>query len=184
MATRDAWREPCPLAAKRRIRYMKDPVRNSIKKQAPRRRTKPRAKDRPKRSSIRASDLPATRGMLQHVRSELKAEMRAGFKMMDARFAKIDARFSEQDSRFNQIDARFAKIDARFSEQDSRFNQIDARFETLSADVARIGILFEEQNANNRIVLEGLTSLWQRQDRIETRTDGIEELVRSLAQRR
>jgi len=53
----------------------------------------------------RKKDLPATVGFVEEVRDELKAEIRA----LDR---KIDARFGDQNARFNLIDARFSEIDA------------------------------------------------------------------------
>jgi hypothetical protein len=105
-------------------------------------------------------DLPATQGMLQLVRNELKSEMKAGF---------------------GQVDARFNQIDARFAQFESKFAQVDSRFEQILSEISRIGILVEEQNSRNRIVLEGLAGLWQRQDRIESRVDDVEKTVRSIA---
>ncbi len=101
---------------------------------------------------LQDKDLPATQGMLQLVRRELKAEMKAGFRQVDARFAQID----------------------------SRFAQMDSKLELISSDIARIGVLVEEQNSKNRILLEALTGLWQRQDRVETRVDEVEKTVRPI----
>ncbi|MGK5087713.1 hypothetical protein WDW86_09160 [Bdellovibrionota bacterium FG-2] len=99
-----------------------------------------------------AKDRPATQGMLQLVRTELKSEMRAGF--------------SEMDARFNQMD--------------SQMSLIHSKLERTQADVSRIALLVEEQNSNNRIVLEGLTGLWQRQGKVETRVEDVEKFVRSI----
>ena len=136
-------------------------------------------------------DIPATQGMLQLVRTELKAdirslssEMKAGFSQIDSRFSQIDSRFSQIDSKFSQIDSNFSQLDSKFSQIDSRFNQVDSKFERVIADVARIGVLVEEQNANNRIVLEGLTGLWQSQERVEVRIDDVEKFVRSIGRSR
>jgi chromosome segregation ATPase len=145
--------------------------------------------------SARAKDLPATQGMLDLVRSELKAdnrelrsEMSAGFKEVDARFNGVDARFNKIDARFNEVDARFNKIDARFSEVDARFDRMEARFDRvdanihhMSSEIFRMSALMEEQNAKNNVVLEALTGLALRQTRVETRVDNVESLVRSIA---
>ena len=117
-----------------------------------------------------SKDLPATQGMLQLVRTELKADIRS--------------LSSEMKAGFSQIDSRFSQIDSRFSQVDSKFNLMDSKFERVIADVARIGVLVEEQNANNRIVLEGLTGLWQRQERVEVRVDDVEKFVRSIGRPR
>jgi archaellum component FlaC len=175
----------------------------ALKKSSPQKQNKEKENGTAK-FNMRAKDLPATQGMLQLVRSELKAEMRSGFrkvdarfnqmeanfsgidarfKTIDARFNEVDARFSEVDARFNQIDARFSEIDARFSQVDSRLNTFDSKFEQVLSEIARVGFLVEEQNSRNLVVLEGLTGLFQRQERLETRVDGIDSLVQSIAAR-
>lgn len=167
----------------------------------------------------KTKDLPATQGMLQLVRTELKADirgleskMKSGFKQVDSRFdqmearfnkidsqfsqtdskfSQLDSKFSQIDSKFSQIDSKFSQIDSRFNQVDSRFNQIDSRFDQMDskfeqvlAEVSRIGVLVEEQNSRNNIVMEGLSGLWHRQQRVETRVDEIEKLVRSIAHSR
>lgn len=52
---------------------------------------------------------------------------------------------------------------------DSRFGEVSSKFEEVRGDLSRMQLLFEEQNSNNRIVLEGLQALWQRQAAIEQR---------------
>lgn len=136
----------------------------------------------------RAKDVPVTQQMLLEVRDELRYEMKAGFNKVgarfkrvdahfnevDSRFSKVDARFNEVDARFNEVDARFDRVDARFDEFDARFNKVDARFDDIDANFNELKsqmhqtrLLVEEQNARNRIVLDGLTSLFARQERLE-----------------
>ena len=95
---------------------------------------------------VKAADLPATRGMLKGVRDEFLAKMSQLEKTMCGNF--------------KEVDGKFKKVDARF-------DKIDARFDGLEAMVARMGVLAEEQRADNRIVLEGLQVLWERQDRLD-----------------
>jgi hypothetical protein len=64
-----------------------------------------------------------------------------------------------RDELIQRMDSQFADVRG----------QMDKQFAVLRASHLRMEILFEEQNANNRIVLEGLQALWQRQDRIEAR---------------
>ena len=132
-------------------------------------------------------DLTATQGMLQLVRTELKedisglrSEMKAGFSKIDARFKRVDARFNTIDARFDKIDARFNEIDGRFGEVDGKFHEVVAAIHGLTAQVARQGMLVEEQNARNNIVLEALTGLTQRQNRVESRMDETEKLVHAF----
>ena len=42
------------------------------------------------------------------------------------------------------------------SEQRAGFGQVDSRLEQVLSEVARVGILVEEQNSRNQIVFEGL----------------------------
>lgn len=71
------------------------------------------------------------------------------------------------------------------SELFSRIDQakLELRGEILGikADIARLGFLIEEQNARNKIVLDGLAAFIDRQARVEQRMDAIEETVRGLA---
>jgi hypothetical protein len=114
-----------------------------------------------KRKSKVASNsaLPASRKLLQLTRAELRADTRA---------LRSDMR------------AGFSQVDARFSQVDARFSSIDAKLEQVISEVARIGALVEEQNSNNRVVLEGLTGLWHRQERVEGRVDDVEKFVRLI----
>lgn len=96
----------------------------------------------------KAKDVPATQGMLKLVRSELKAEMKAGFRQVDSKFA-----------------------------------QMDSKFEQVLSEVARVGSLVEEQNSRNQIVLEGLTGLFQRQDRLEIQVNESNNLIQNLGAR-
>ncbi|MBN8536905.1 MAG: hypothetical protein J0M15_07610 [Deltaproteobacteria bacterium] len=146
--------------------------------------------------------LVATQGMFFHLEKELKLEIKstekrlsskfhkidARFASIDARFNKMEARFSDIDARFNKMEARFSEIDARFNKMEARFSEIDARFNTIEskldkvlAEVHRMAVLMEEQNARNRFVLEGYDQLYKRQDRleieVERRLKNIEELI-------
>lgn len=91
----------------------------------------------------KAEAQPATRKMLSLVRDELRSEIRGLEQKMDSRFEHLESRFTQIESCFTQMDARGARME----------------------------LLLEEQNANNRIVLEGLQALWQRQERLEKRVD-------------
>jgi predicted nuclease with TOPRIM domain len=53
------------------------------------------------------------------------------------------------------------------SKMEQRFGEMDARF-------VRMELRLEEQNSNNRIVLEGLQALWQRQERVDSRLAKLE----------
>jgi uncharacterized protein YdcH (DUF465 family) len=129
----------------------------------------------------RAKDVPVTQRMLFEVRDELKALIKGESKRTDAKFARlngkfssIDARFADMDVKFANIDAKFADMDVKFANIDGKFANIDARFDTmeskfseLQSEVHRVALLVEEQNARNAIVMDGLTILFERQERVE-----------------
>jgi len=60
--------------------------------------------------------------------AELRGELRAHRRDMDARFDKIDARFEKVDERFEKVDERFDKVDERFEKVDERFDAIHEQF--------------------------------------------------------
>lgn len=144
----------------------------------------------------KANDVPVTRKMLYIVRDELKADTRSLERKMDAQFKRVDSRFDKMESRFDKMESRFDKVESRFNEMESRFDevesrfdemnskfngidsrflQIEARLEKMSGDIHRIALLVEEQNAKNTFVLDGLTSLFHRQDRVEARMQRFEK---------
>jgi hypothetical protein len=59
--------------------------------------------------------------------------------------------------------------------------RIDGIESSLKADIARVIYLVEEQNSRNKVVLDGLASMFSRQEQGERRIDAVEETVRSLA---
>ena len=163
-----------------------------------------------KKSSIRSDrprnskELPASQGMLQLVRSELKAdirglrsEMKAGFRLIDSKFSQMDSKFSQMDSKFSRMDSKLSQMDSKFSQMDSKFSQMDSKlsqmnskfgqtdskFERVLSEIHRIGTLVEEQNSRNQIVLEGLTGLFQRQDRLELEMEEVRNGVSGLSTR-
>jgi hypothetical protein len=91
--------------------------------------------------SARSEQQTATRKMLSLVRDELKSDIRALEQRMGARFDRIEGNLSEMRGDLSELRSGYSRME----------------------------LLLEEQNSNNRIVLEGLQALWQRQDRIESR---------------
>jgi hypothetical protein len=102
--------------------------------------------------SARSEDQPATRKMLHLVRDELKADVRSLESKMDAGFIAVRGEMAELR---HEVRSGFAEIRSELQKRD--------------AEHSRMLLLLEEQHANNKIVLEGLQALWQRQDRLERR---------------
>lgn len=161
------------------LHMIKSVMSKSVKK-SKKKTKKVRVSHKPKKSQ----QIPVIQEMLLEVRSELKHDISALDKKMDSRFSKVDARFNKMEARFNEIDARFNEIDARFDEVNARFDEVhskfhqqDSKFEKILSEIHRIGLLVEEQNARNKFVLDGYTSLNDRLDRHEVEIAQIKKTV-------
>ncbi len=62
-------------------------------------------------------------------------------------------------------------------ELNSNRSEMNAKFEKLLSEVHRIGLLVEEQNARNKFVLDGYTSL---SDRIDANSNEIRSINKTL----
>lgn len=112
----------------------------------------------------RPSDVPVTQKMLYRVRDEILGRTGAEASGLRTEFTELRGEFTGFRTEFTGLRAEFSELRAE-----------------LRADIARIGVLVEEQNARNAIVLEGLSGLFHRQERIEKRTDGTEAILAKLA---
>lgn len=92
-----------------------------------------------KKYPSRAANVPVTQKMLYAVRDDL-------------------------DSSFKTLKASVRTVDAKIEVVDAK---VDAHFHQLSGQIHQMKILVEEQNAKNNIVLDGLTNLFERQERVE-----------------
>jgi hypothetical protein len=128
----------------------------------------------------RSQDTPATQGMLLEFRGEMNHQLSGLRNHTESRFDKIESCFDLIDSRFDKIDSRFNKMESRFDKIDSRFNTLEAKLDAMHALMHAANLRAEEQRSENRVVMDGLTSLFQRQDRVEKRVDAVEKNVGSL----
>ena len=115
--------------------------------------------------SIKAEDQPATRKMLSLVRDEIKADIRSLNQKIDGH----DTKFRSLDTKVQSLDTKVEALCTKVENIDSKISGLRADFQKLEAGNFRMQLLLEEQNANNRIVLDGLQALWHRQDRLEQR---------------
>lgn len=112
----------------------------------------PRLTQKPaKKSPVthKEADLPASRGLIEAVRQELKADNRQ-----------------------------------RRAEMRSEFAALDAKLEKVLTAVSQMQIDNEKQRGDNKIVLEALSGLASRQDRVESEVREIKETVAAIAKRK
>ena len=107
----------------------------------------------------RDKDVLVTAEMLYLVRDELKADVRSSNK---------------------RIDSLDKKIDSLDKKMDSKFDLMDSKFDTMTSQIHGLALKVEEQNAQNKVVLDALTGLFQRQDRVEEKVDGFEKFLMTL----
>lgn len=128
---------------------------------------------------LKAADQPATRRILGLVRDELKEEIKGVRVVLSKSSTKLGALEMKMEKVDAQIKDLRSLIDSQGKDLRSSIDSqgkdlrslIDAQrrdISSLKAMVHRCNLLAEEQNANNRIVLEGLQALWERQERSET----------------
>src|SRR4051812_1728516 len=98
---------------------------------------------RPKRAP-KAAELPVTRAMLGEVRTEL--------------FQRIDQSKSELRAEIQEVKAEVHQVKAELHGVQAGLHGVQAGLHAVQAEVARIGFLFEEQNACNKVVLDALTA--------------------------
>ena len=67
---------------------------------------------------------------------------------------------------------------SRSNSHETRFDSVDARFQSLEhkliAEIRRIGVLVEEQRSQNIYVLDGITNLSDRLEKVEKRITHFE----------
>jgi uncharacterized protein YdcH (DUF465 family) len=104
----------------------------------------------------RATNMPVTVGIIEEFREEIKSHLRV------------------HDRKFESLDHRFESLEQRFGSLEQKTESF--RCEVL-VEVRRTRMLVEEQNNKNNIVLDGLSSLFGRQERVEGRVDEIEHTI-------
>ena len=102
--------------------------------------------------------------MLFAVRDELKEDIKAAEYRLSSR---IDKLAGDMSSRFSKVE----------SDMSSGFNKLSAEITALSSKVYQMHALMEEQNARNIAVIDALTNLFARQQRVEDRMSGIEKTM-------
>lgn len=93
-----------------------------------------------------AGDAFATQNMLYSVRDELIAHTEKKFQETEMRFHEVKADIHEVKAEIHDVKANIAKLDK---------------------SVHKMALLMEEQNNRNKIVLDGLSQLFERQERVE-----------------
>jgi hypothetical protein len=90
--------------------------------------------------SLTHDTVPASVKLVKEIRNELRADIRSVQNEMKA-------------------------VESRL---DSKISVLDSKIEKTIANTHRIQVIMEEQRSENRIVLDGLKNMMERQDRLES----------------
>ena len=112
-----------------------------------------------KTTPTKSKDVPVIQEMLFEFRDELKFGL---------------------SSNLSAINSNKLEIQSLEKKMDSKFSSMDSKFDKVLSEIHRIGLLVEEQNARNKFVLDGLTSVLDRQDRQENEIVGIKKTLASF----
>lgn len=104
----------------------------------------------------KTEDFPVTLGMLYGVRDDLRSHISGVEHSLKA----------EMGSLKQEVRSDFHLLRAEIKSMDSRIHQMH--------------ILAEEQNQRNKLVMDQMISLFNRQDRCETRLDAVEKTFSDL----
>lgn len=122
----------------------------------------------------RHDDLPASVGMFKELRAELGSKIASVDLKVDSLDRKIDLKFDSLDQKFVAFDQRFEAIDYKF---DALELKMESKFNEVISAVHGVRVVVEEQRSENRIVLDNLKNLNDRQDRLEIEVKDIRQTV-------
>lgn len=89
----------------------------------------------------------------------------------------IDKRFDSVDLKFESIDKRFESLEAKM---DSRFMFVNARFDQLQADIHKILVTVEEQNARNKVVMDSQAFTHFKLENLDERVAKVEKTLNEI----
>jgi chromosome segregation ATPase len=112
------------------------------------------------------------------VKGELKAEIQEFRTELKAEIQEVR---TELKAEIQEVRTEVQGVKAEVRELKAEIHDIKAVVHATQAQVARIELLVEEQNARNKIVLDGITAILSRQEQVEQRISNVEDTVRALA---
>ncbi len=78
-----------------------------------------------------------------------------------------DELIGHTEKKFQETEMRFHEVKAEIHEVKSVIHEVKANIAKLDKSVHKMALLMEEQNNRNKIVLDGLSQLFERQERVE-----------------
>jgi len=125
----------------------------------------------------RIDGVDARMGELDAHMGGLDARIDGVEKRLDARMGGLDARIDGVEKR---LDARIDGVEKRLG---ARIDGVDGKVQQVLSQVHGIRVLMEEQRSENKVVLDGIKSVMDRQDRVEGEVKEFRETLRVLVKR-
>lgn len=110
------------------------------------------------------NDLPATVGLVKAVRSELLADIRAVKEEIHSVREEVSSVREDVTSLRQELRHEIKTVRHDMNSMEAR---LGAKIEQVTSAVHRVQVIVEEQRSENRIVLDGLKTVIDRQDRFE-----------------
>ena len=134
---------------------------------------------------IQPEDVPVTKAMLELTEKRLEEKIESAKLELKSEIGSVRTELRAEIGTARtelraEIGTARTELGAEIGSVKSELQAVKAAIHDVKSEVHRLAILIEEQNARNKIVLEGLTGLFQRQDRIEKRTDEMEMTLANL----
>lgn len=118
-----------------------------------------------------AGDVFATQKMLYSVRDEVIAHTEKKFQQTEVRFHELKSEIHEVKVVIHEVKSEIHGVKSEIHGVKSEVHGLKAQISQLDKSMHRIALQVEEQNNRNKIVLDGLSQLFERQERIEKKVD-------------
>jgi hypothetical protein len=122
----------------------------------PRKKTSKRISSRVT-ARIKHDELPATVGLVKEVRSELIAEIRSVENGLGGKIEGLAGKVGGLEGKIGELAGNMQEMEGRLA----------SRIDQVVGGLHRTQALMEEQRGENKIVLDGIKSVMERQDRAE-----------------
>jgi chromosome segregation ATPase len=127
------------------------------------------------------NDLPASVGLANEVRSELRAELGSLRHEIKADIGLVRAEMGSVRTELRtEIGALRAEMGVMRTENGAEFSSLRSEVQQVLVAVHRSQALMEQQRGENRIALDGLKNVTERQDRMDGELQEIRETLKVL----
>lgn len=122
-----------------------------------------------------ASDIPATKGMLEALEGKLMAEIRGSTLKMTSQFKGLESKFEGLESRFHGLESKFHALESRFLQVESKMDKTLAVVEDIRKMINESQMMKESDYSMNRSVIDGYVHVAEEVRELKGRVEKLEE---------